>query len=290
MNIPKITVVTPCYNHAAYLRDTIESVQGQNYPNLEYIVMDGGSNDGSVDIIQDYARHLAFWQSERDNGMYSAINLGMARASGDILAWLNADDYYLPGALHFAAANLNIESPELVFGNVFHFAQDSAENWGSDVEREHALKDLFKYDYIIQPAAFWTRRAWQLTGSLDETFQIVADWEWFARAKLKRIAFKPVSRYLAAYRIVRSGKTQQGGKKRNQELANILQRYAGVEYARTFERVVQARDRILRVRRLTRRWRLARTERIVFRALFPRIFSQVRNADVWDMIELIGYS
>lgn len=290
MNTPKVTIVTPCYNHAAYLSDAIESVLGQNYSNLEYIVLDGGSTDGSVEIIQRYAKHLAYWHSARDNGMYAAINLGMARASGDILAWLNADDYYLAGAVQFAASNLNIERAELLFGNVFHFVQDSAEQWGSDVEREYARKDIFKYDYVIQPASFWTRQAWTTTGPLDESMTVVADWEWFARARSRSVTFKPVSRYLAAYRILRTSKTQQGGQKRNRELTELLRRNVGDEYASTFGRVIADRDRILRVRRFTRRWRLSRAERPIFRALFPRIFTKASNADVWDMIELIGYA
>lgn len=290
MNTPKITVITPCFNHAAYLRDTLDSVLGQNYSNLEYIVMDGGSTDGSVEIIERYARHLTYWTSQPDGGMYNAINQGMARASGDILAWLNADDYYLVGALEFAASKLNTDKSELVFGNAFHFVQDSPTQWGSDVEREHGSKDLFKYDYIIQPASFWTRRAWQVTGPLDESLRVVADWDWFARAKQKGVEFKAVSRYLAAYRIVRGSKTQQGGPLRNQELEEILRRYTASEYAQTFRRVVTNRDRILRVRGQLRRWHLSRLERVTFRLLFPGIFSQTSNSDVWDMIELIGYA
>lgn len=290
VNAPKITVVTPCFNHAAFLRDTIESVLGQNYPNLEYIVMDGGSTDGSVEIIQHYANQLAYWQSARDNGMYAAINLGMARASGDILAWLNADDYYLVGALNFAAANLNVEKPELLFGNAFHFVQNSAEQWGSDVQGEHARQDLYKYDYIIQPASFWTRQAWTKTGPLDESLDIVADWEWFARAKSRGVTLKPDSRYLAAYRILRTSKTQQGGQARNREMTEILRRNVGDEYAETFERVIADRDRILGVRRFTRRWHLARIQGPVFRALFPQIFSKTSVADVWNMLEMIGYA
>lgn len=263
---------------------------GQNYPNLEYIVIDGGSTDGSVEIIQRYANQLAYWQSARDNGMYAAINLGMARASGDILAWLNADDYYLVGALNLAAANLNVEKPELLLGNAFHFVQDSAEQWGSDVQSEHARKDLFKYDYIIQPASFWTRQAWTITGPLDESFAIVADWEWFARAKSRGVTFKPVSRYLAAYRILRTSKTQRGGRERNREMTEILRRNVGTEHANTFERVIADRDRILGVRRFTRRWHLSRTQGLIYRAFFPKIFSQTSVTDVWDMIEMIGYA
>lgn len=262
---------------------------GQGYPNLEYIVLDGGSTDGSVEIIREYESQLAYWHSLRDNGMYNAINLGMTRATGEILGWLNSDDFYLPGALQFVANTLDRAAPELLFGNAFHFVQDSPENWGSDVQGENARKDLYKYDYLIQPASFWTRAACDKTGPLDESYKIVADWEWFARAKSIGVTMKPVSRYLAGYRIIRTSKTQAGGEPRNQELARVLAAYVGQEYARTFLRVVAQRDSIVPLHRSMRRWHLSRLERIVFRLLLPQVFGRVPPTEVWDMLEMIGY-
>jgi glycosyltransferase involved in cell wall biosynthesis len=290
VNARKISIITPCYNHAPYLSETIQSVLGQEYPNLEYIIIDGGSTDGSVEMIRQHENHLAYWQSARDNGMYSAINLGMARATGDILGWLNSDDYYLPGTLNFVAKHLNPTAPKLLFGNAFHFVEGRAEHWGSDVEREHARKDILKCDYVIQPASFWTRAVWERAGVLDESYKIVADWEWFARAQRVGISFQPVARYLAAYRILPTSKTQAGGTQRNQECARILREYVSEEYAQTFERVVQQRDAILRIRSWLRRWNLARLEKVVLRSAFPKISARVSIRDVWDMIETIGYS
>lgn len=290
MNTPKISIITPCYNHAPYLQETIESVLGQGYPNLEYIIMDGGSTDGSVDIIRRFEHQLAYWTSGPDTGMYNAINLGTARATGDILGWLNSDDFYLPGTLQFVSEHLNTDAPELSFGNAFHFVQGRAEQWGSDVEREHASKSLAKYDYIIQPAALWTRRAWELTGALDESFQIVADWEWFARAQKCGVRFLPHSRYDAVYRITTTNKTSSGGGQRLAEMVRILCNYAGNDYAQVFNDLAGARDRILPLRHFLRKWHLARLERPVFRVLYPRIFAHVTLSDAWDMVELIGYS
>lgn len=290
MSFAKISVVTPCYNHAPYLEETIQSVLGQGYPNLEYIIMDGGSTDGSVEIIQKYANSLAYWQSAPDQGMYHAINAGMARTTGDILAWLNSDDYYLPGTLRFAASRLDVSTPALSFGNVFHFVQGQAGQWGSDVQAKHLHKDLAKFDYIVQPGAFWTRRAWELAGALDESFQFVADWEWFARASRRGVFFEPHARYMAAYRITSTNKTSSGREPRWQEQARILREYVNTEYARVFEQMTRDRDKILRVRGFLRKWRLARLERPVFRAIYPGIFSHVSMSDAWDMVELIGYS
>src|SRR5512146_242990 len=96
MPLPRLTIVTPSYNQAAYLEQTIDSVLSQNYPNLEYMILDGGSTDGSVDVIKKYSRFLRYWRSCRDSGQSAAIDEGFQQAAGDILAWINSDDYYEP--------------------------------------------------------------------------------------------------------------------------------------------------------------------------------------------------
>lgn len=101
--MPRISVVTPSFNQAKYLPETIESILNQGYPNLEYIIIDGGSTDGSVEIIKRYERHLAYWVTEKDSGQSEAINKGLARCTGDLFNWINSDDILFPGALHKVA-------------------------------------------------------------------------------------------------------------------------------------------------------------------------------------------
>src|SRR5882672_3579012 len=108
---PTISIVTPSYNQGSYLEKTILSVLDQEYPNIEYIVIDGGSTDNSVDIIKKYEKHLKYWVSEQDRGQSNAINKGFSHATGDLLAWLNSDDYYMPGAL-WTLATMAMANPE----------------------------------------------------------------------------------------------------------------------------------------------------------------------------------
>jgi len=110
-DLPKITIVTPSYNQAKYLPETIESVLGQDYPSLEYIIIDGGSTDGSVDIIKRYESHLAYWVSEKDSGQSEAINKGLRRATGTLFNWINSDDVLFPGALQ-RIAEVHARHPE----------------------------------------------------------------------------------------------------------------------------------------------------------------------------------
>jgi glycosyltransferase involved in cell wall biosynthesis len=122
---PRITVVTPSFNQGAYIEETLRSVLLQGYPNLEYIVIDGGSTDGSVETIRRYARWLDYWVSEPDRGQAHALNKGFARASGDVLGWLNSDDVYLPGALKQVGATGVAFPGTILAGDVINFFEES---------------------------------------------------------------------------------------------------------------------------------------------------------------------
>ena len=223
---PRISVITPSYNQAPYLEAAIRSVLAQEYPNLEYVIVDGGSSDGSQAIIGRYAPWLAGWSSERDDGPAQAINRGFARATGDILAWLNADDLYAPGAL-WAAAEALMAHPDaaLVYGEGWYIDEAGAPLEPCRfVRRRFDRRYLVNRDPILQPAAFWRRALWQATGPLDESLRWVFDWEWFIRAH-QRGQFLYLPRDLAYYRIQPAALTRTGGLPRQLEHGRVTRRY-----------------------------------------------------------------
>ena len=233
--LPKITVVSPSYNQAQFIEQTILSVIGQEYPNLEYIIMDGGSNDGSADIIKKYEQHLKHWQSKKDNGQGAAINEGFSMATGDILCWLNSDDMFMPGVLlNIGRLFKDITAPTIVFGNCLHFNEHNAKTRGSDVEKSHKELKLELCDYIIQPSSFWNRSVWEQTGKLNESFHYTFDWEWFIRAKRNGVTFFPLKNYLSLYRIHEAHKSGTGGDKRSVELGEIYRMYSGEMLQKAF--------------------------------------------------------
>jgi glycosyltransferase involved in cell wall biosynthesis len=287
MNWPKITVVTPSYNQGQFLEETIVSVVGQQYPNLEYIIIDGGSTDNSVEIIKRYQKHLTFWVSEKDSGQSAAINKGFNVASGDILAWLNSDDMYLPGTLPSVARKLNLGQPEIIFGNCLHFVQHRPITFGSDVERDHESLDLVLADYIIQPSSFWTKESWLTTGALDESLNFGLDWDWFIRAKKAGIVFRPETKYLSLYRIHPAHKTGVGGATREKELVSIYERHAGHQFATLFSRCCSHRAKILFLKDWIRRVRLTKFEMSILKHLFPNLFYGFKPDEIRAIVRMI---
>ena len=154
-----VSIITPSYNQAAYLEQTLLSVLDQEYARIEYIVIDGASTDASLQIIKKYESRLAFWVSEKDRGQADAINKGFARATGDILAWLNSDDYYLAGAVSAVVKIFN-ENPDavLVYGNMLA-VDEHGRTFNTLNYKQLSLEDLLCFQIIGQPAVFMRRSA-----------------------------------------------------------------------------------------------------------------------------------
>ncbi len=183
-----ISIITPSFNQAAYLEQTMNSVLNQDYPHIEYIVVDGGSTDGSVEIIKKYADKLTYWVSEKDRGQADAINKGFARATGEIIAWLNSDDYYLPGTVS-TVVKVFAERPDvlLVYGDMLA-VDENGKTFNTLTYKQLTLEDLLCFQIIGQPAVFMRRSALQAAGGLDLTFHFLLDhYLWIRIAQLGNI-------------------------------------------------------------------------------------------------------
>jgi hypothetical protein len=207
-----VSIVTPSFNQAAYLEQTMRSVLDQGHHELEYIVVDGGSTDGSVDIIKHYAGRLAWWVSERDSGQAEAINKGMKRARGEIVAWLNSDDVYMPGAIE-AAVKAFASRPEavLVYGNML--AVDGQGHTTNVLSyRQLSLEDLLCFEIIGQPAVFMRRDAFEAARGLDTSLHFMLDHQlWIKLAQQGQIVHIDETWAAARYHAEAKNRSQATG-------------------------------------------------------------------------------
>ncbi|MBI5598271.1 MAG: glycosyltransferase [Deltaproteobacteria bacterium] len=235
-----ITIVTPSYNQGGFLEQTITSVlsQGGGFY-LEYLVMDGGSTDGSVEIMKKYDRLLKSgawpvkclgvqykWKSEKDNGQADAINKGFRDAKGEIVAWLNADDTYLPGALQRAIGHLS-ENPGtmMLYGEGYEIDSSGGVIRRFPATREFDLDSLIHVcDYILQPTVFMRKKALDEAGYLDPALHWCLDWDLWIRIG-KRFRVDYIDGYLANSRVYGETKTSTGGLKRYREICSVIRRH-----------------------------------------------------------------
>jgi glycosyltransferase involved in cell wall biosynthesis len=218
---PKITVVTPSYNQGQFIEQTISSVLDQSYPNLEYIIIDGGSSDDSVEIIRRYEKHLAFWISEKDNGAADAIAKGFRRATGSILAYLNSDDIYLDGALKTAGEAMADSGIDVLFGDTLWI--DTAGNHIG--ERRQTSFDAEGYMCggadLQQPSTFWRRELYERCGGINPEFRFAFDTDLFFRFIKTGARFKHVKQTLSCYRIHPQSKSSTESTVCERELARL---------------------------------------------------------------------
>lgn len=203
---PGISVVTPSLNQGQFIEETIRSVLLQGYPNLEYIIIDGGSKDGSVEIIRKYERWLSYWVSEPDRGQSHAINKGFKKASGELAAWLNSDDLYLPKAFKYGAEILmKYPAAGMIYGGM-----DFIDGNGKFLKKFNSEQfDLIRQLYtnmVPQPATFFRSEIFKTVGFLDETFHYRFDNDFFIRIGTKHVVkYEPVK--IANYRLHQKSKT-----------------------------------------------------------------------------------
>jgi glycosyltransferase involved in cell wall biosynthesis len=205
---PLVTIVTPSFNQARYLERTIRSILEQDYPHIEYFVMDGGSTDGSLDILQKYTDRIAGWVSEADKGQTDAINKGFARASGEILAWLNSDDTYNPGAVAAAVRFLH-ENPQvgLVYADANFIDEDDRILGRFPAAQTDYARLRRGYVHIPQQAAFWRADLWRQVAPLDPSFYFAMDYDlWVRLARLSEVRYLPGPVW-ANFRLHSTGKT-----------------------------------------------------------------------------------
>lgn len=229
---PKISIITPSYNQERFLKECIESVLMQGYPDLEYIVIDGGSTDGSLDLIKSYDDQIHYWISEQDDGQSEAINKGFSLATGDIIAWLNSDDYYYPNALEHIRQAF-IAEPEASFwygnGNRVNITGEIKSMFYVDGTPDFNLDALiFGLNYILQPVTFINHSVLKDVGYLDQSLHFGMDSDLWIRLA-KKCPPKKVKEILAATREYGDTKTSTGSFERVEELRKIAMRHSSCQ-------------------------------------------------------------
>src|ERR1043165_7804200 len=197
---PLVSIVTPSYNQGRYLRRTIESVLSQDYPHVEYIVIDGGSSDESVDILRNYGNRF-FWRSQRDRGQADAINQGLRLAQGDLIRYLNSDDVLLPGAIATLVLHFQ-ENPswDVVYGNAYHIDEQDRV-LGAYPTAAYDFERLLASCCICQPAAMWHRRIQDRVGLFDDRLHYALDYDYWMRIDRAGGKLVHVPEFLACSRL-----------------------------------------------------------------------------------------
>jgi glycosyltransferase involved in cell wall biosynthesis len=237
-DLPRIAVVTPSYNTGRHLAAAIESVLGQDYSNVDYLVMDGSSTDESIEVLRGFNGKVR-WVSQKDDGQSDALRRGFEQTTGDILTWLNSDDTFAPGAFkivaEFFAAHPDVA---LVYGDAKFIDADGALIGPCvHVEPFNAKRLVHYSDFIVQPAAFFRRSAYEAVGGIDTTLHFGMDYDlWLKLAKQFKVEYLP--QHLGNYRWLTDNKTATGSFRRLDEITSLVERqgYAEPAYIR-LERV-----------------------------------------------------
>ena len=274
----RITVVTPSFNQAAFLEDTILSVLTQDYNNVQYIVMDGGSNDGSLEIIRRYADRISHWQSAPDGGQAAAIAEGFTIASGEILCWLNSDDILLPGALSKVAAFFRrYPECEVVSGGAVLIDERSmvcnslASPYTLGVPATYSRLRFYGQEGVYQQGTFWRKSAYDAVGGLDTRLQFIMDLDLFARLA-KRRPFCRLPDLLACFRLHRNSKTSTMLAVHERELVDFRALNWGGDWASHFGSALRF---YYKQQSRVRRARLALAMPLVLKKKAPHLWNRI---------------
>lgn len=200
--LPTISIVTPTFRQGIFLERTIKSILDQDYPRLEYIVQDGGCDQSTIAILQEYQTRIQHWESSPDSGQSHALNLGFRHTHGEIMAYLNSDDLLLPGSLHYIGSFF-AKHPEVdvIYGHRI-LINEKDEEIGRWILPPHQSKILSWADYIPQESLFWRRRVWNMVGAtIDESFRFAMDWDLLLRFREAGAKFMRLPRFIGAFRI-----------------------------------------------------------------------------------------
>ena len=229
---PKISIVTPSFNQSQFLERTILSVLNQNYPNWEYIIMDGGSTDGSKEIIKKYDKYLAYWTSEPDKGQGSAINKGFQKSTGEIFAWLCSDDIYLPGSLMKVSSIFAKNRTDLVYGNTYLINEiDSIIGEHRNVKyskffsKAVIINGMFS---ISQPSMFWRRDLFMKVGGINDKLCNVLDNDLIIKFLLNTHQTTHIREFISCERLHSERKTERLKHIGQREISDIRKLYPGI--------------------------------------------------------------
>ncbi len=246
----KFTIVTPSYNQGRFIEQTICSVLSQDYSEVEYIVMDGGSTDDSVGVIEKYSHRLFHWTSQKDGGQSDAIAKGFSLGSGDIYCWLNSDDVLLPGALSAVAKHFESNPcSEVLSCGAYCIDANGAPvkkffgNYTLGIRASYDRLRFYEQDGVFQPSTFWRRAPYEEVGGVDPSLQFIMDRDLFLRMSRRR-RFDRLPLILACFRVHDEGKSSKIQHVRENEMAEFSRRYGLTEHNKIFRAVAYYRFRI----------------------------------------------